>query len=148
MKFLSDCYGALGFENAKELWLWKAMDENPNDRDAPFTLGRILIKKKEYRTAEDILSRCIRVEKPELDYPYYSLDAWTERPFLCLAEAKFYNGDWKGTMTYIQKALTMNPKSEIGLRMKKDIEEIVASGQKPYVLQEIPRERIEIPELM
>ena len=29
MKFLSDCYGGLGFENARELWLWKAMNENP-----------------------------------------------------------------------------------------------------------------------
>ena len=148
MKFLSDCYKYLGFENARELWLWKAMDENPKDRDAPFILGMLLIKKKEYRTAIDVLNRCLAIEKPELDYPFFSLDAWTERPFVCLAEAKFYVGEWNEAISLLDKALSMNPKCEVARTMRDEITSHIASGQKPPTPPpEIPRFRIEIPEL-
>ena len=149
MKFMSDCYGNLGYENAKELWLWKAMNEDPKDRDAPFILGRILLKKKEYRTAKEVLGRCIRIEKPELDYPSFNLESWTERPWLCYGEAQFYAGDWKGALASIDHALQMNPKNEIGLKMKDEIVTMVKGGMRPNMPPpEIPRERIEIPELM
>ena len=149
MKFLSQCYGNLGFENAQELWLWKAMYENPKDRDAPFTLGMLLIKKKEYKTAVSVLERCCAIESPELDYPYFTLDSWTERPFLCLAEARFYNGEWDKADDAIEKALSINPDSELALQMKKDIKGNRDRGAKPTLPPpEIPRERIEIPELI
>lgn len=149
MKLLSDCYAALGFENARELWLWKAMNENPKDRDAPFILGRLLIVKKQYRTAREILQRCIAIEKQELDYPCYHLDVWTEKPYLCLAEAKFYCGDWMGALVDIEKGLSMNPNNEIGNKMKAEITEMLAKGMKPQMPPaEVPRERIEIPALM
>ena len=148
MKFLSDCYKYLGFENARELWLWKAMNENPKDRDAPFILGMLLIKKKEYRTAIDVLNMCLAIEKPELDYPFFSLDAWTERPIVCLAEAKFYVGEWGEALSLLDKALSMNPKCEVAQTMRNEINAHIAAGRKPpSAPQEIPRFRIEIPEL-
>ena len=149
MKFLSKCYGALGFKNAEEMWLWKAMFENPRDRDAPFAIGNMLILKKEYRTAASVLERCCAIDKPELDYPYFTLEAWNERPLLMLAEARFYIGEWDKADEAIEKALTINPTSELGLKMKKDIQRNRDIGAKPNCPPpEIPRERIEIPELM
>ncbi|MBO6031912.1 MAG: glycosyltransferase [Prevotella sp.] len=149
MKFMSDCYGFLGFDNAKELWLWKAMNEDLNDRDSPFILGKLLISKKEYRSAIDVLNRCISIEEPELDYPYYTLEAWTELPYLCLAEAKYYVGDWEGAIQDIDKALAMNPRSILGMNMKKEISNIIASGGvPPRPPADVPRNRIEIKELL
>ena len=149
MKLLSDCYAALGFENARELWLWKAMNENPRDRDAPFILGRLLILKKQYRTALEVLQRCVDIESQELDYPCYHLDVWTEKPYLCLAEAKFYCGDWEGALIDIEKGLSMNPNNEIGQKMRAEITDMQAKGMKPLKPPpEAPRERIEIPELI
>ena len=148
MRFLSDCYGRLGFENARELWLWKAMFENPKDRDAPFILGQLLIQKKQYTSAIDILEKCLSIEKPEFDYPYYILDEWTERPVLCLAEAKYYSGDWNGALKEVDRALKMNPSSTMGLRMKSEIENIIRSGKKPPLcFKKENSVRIEIPEL-
>ena len=148
MKFMSDCYGNLGFENAKELWLWKAMNENPKDRDAPFILGMLLIKKKEYRTAIDVLTKCLAIEKPELDYPFYSLDAWTEKPIVCLAEAKFYVGEWDESIRLLNKALEINPKCDVAKTMRDEIHEHIAAGKRPALPPPvIPRFRIEIPEL-
>lgn len=148
MKFLSDCYGNLGFENAKELWLWKAMEEDPKDRDAPFILGMLLIRKKEYRTAIDVLCRCLAIEKPHLDYPYFSLDAWTEKPIVCLAEAKFYVGEWKESLRLLDKALAKNPKSDLAKTMRDEISAYIAAGRKPPTPPpEIPRMRIELLEL-
>lgn len=148
MKFLSDCYGNLGFENAKELWLWKAMEENPKDRDSPFILGMLLIGKKEYRTAIAVLERCLSIEKPELDYPYFSLEAWTEMPFVCLAEAKFYVGEWDEALKLLDKALCINPKCEVAISMKHEITVYMAEGRTPIRPPvEVPRTRLEIPEL-
>ena len=148
MKLLSDCYAALGFENARELWLWKAMNENPKDRDAPFSLGMLLIKKREYSTAIDVLNRCLAIDKPELDYPFFSLDAWTERPIVCLAEAKFYVGAWGEALSLLDNALSMNPQCEVAQTMRNEINAHIAAGRKPpSAPQEIPRFRIEIQEL-
>ena len=136
MKFLSKSYGALGFENAKELWLWKAMFENPKDRDAPYLIGMILIQKKQWHEAVDVLEKCVAIEKPELDYPFFSLDAWTEKPWISLAEA-------------LDKALEINPNSDLGRRFKDEFNRVMNSGAKPNLPPpEIPLERIEIPELM
>ena len=149
MKFLSKSYGALGFENAKELWLWKAMFENPKDRDAPYLIGMILIQKKQWHEAVDVLEKCVAIEKPELDYPFFSLDAWTEKPWISLAEARFYVGDWKGATAALDKALEINPNSDLGRRFKDEFNRVMNSGAKPNLPPpEIPRERIEIPELM
>lgn len=149
MKFLSQCYGALGFKNAEELWLWKSMVENPKDRDAPFNLGNLLLLKKQYRIAKGVLERCCAIQEPELDYPYFTLEAWTERPFLMLAEAKFYCGDWDGAEKSIEKALTKNPNSELAKKMKQEIKRNRDEGRRPNLPPpEVPRGRIEIPELI
>ena len=149
MKFLSKAYGDLGFANAKELWLWKAMFENPKDRDAPYLIGLLLIQKKQWPEAVDVLERCVAIEKPELDYPFFSLDAWTEKPWISLAEARFYVGDWKGATAALDKALEINPTSELGLKFKDEFNRVMNSGARPNLPPpEIPRERIEIPELM
>ena len=124
------------------------MNENPKDRDAPFSLGMLLIKKKEYRTAIDVLNRCLAIEKPELDYPFFSLDAWTEHPIVCLAEAKFYVGEWGEALSLLDKALSMNPKCEVAQTMRNEINAHISAGRKPPSPPlEIPRFRIEIPEL-
>ena len=148
MKFLSDCYGNLGFDNAKELWLWKAMYEDPYDRDAPFVLGMLLVKKRQYRTAIDVLNWCLAIKKPELDYPFFSLDSWTERPIVCLAEAKFYVGEWTESIRLLNQALEINPRCDVAKTMKAEIERYISEGRKPPLPpSEIPRCRIEIPEL-
>jgi glycosyltransferase involved in cell wall biosynthesis len=149
MKFLSDCYRVLGFPNAQELWLWKAMSENPRDRDAPFALGQLLMNKKEYKTAIRVLEKCLSIEKPEFDYPFFSLSAWTEMPIVCLGESRYYVGDWDGAIRELDKALSMNPKNETARKMRDEIASIIAKGGRPNLPPpEIPRERIEIPELM
>lgn len=149
MKFLSDCYGFLGFPNAQELWLWKSMFENPQDRDAPFALGRLLMSKKQWSEAVDVMERCVAIEKPDLDYPYFMLETWTELPWICLAEARFYLGRWKEAREALDKALELKPLSQLGLKFKEEFARVMTSGAKPNLPPpEVPRERIEIPELM
>lgn len=149
MKFLSDCYGNLGYPNAQELWLWKAMAECPRNKDAPFALGQLLIQKKEYKLAARILEKCIAIQKPELDYPYFALAAWTEIPWVCLGEAKFYIGDWDGAEKAWAKALEMNPANETARKMMSEVASFREKGYKPpKPPPEVPRERIEIPELI
>ena len=149
MKFIADCYLALGKPIEQELWLWRAMEEDTKNRDAPYVLGIILARKKEWRAAAAIMERCVAIKSPDLDYPYFNLASWTEHPWLVLAEARYYLGEWTKALQAINKALEVKPDSELGLKMKDDIKKVIASGAKPHLPPpEVPRERIEIPELI
>lgn len=149
MKFMSDCYAALGYANAHELWLWKAMCEYPADRDASYTLGKVLMAKKEWRTAVAVLEKCVAIEEPDITYPFFNLDAWTEHPWVCLAEAYYYIGEWDKARKAIARAREINPGSKIGTKIAEEMETIFRSGARPpRPPREVPRERIEIPELI
>ncbi len=147
MKFISDCYYALGDQVQQELWLWKAMAEDPLDRDAPYILGKNLIVKREYSIAVSVLKKCLSIKEPQLDFPYFNLEAWGERPWFCLAEALFYVGKWDEADNAIAEGLRINPTNSLGLQLKEDMERNrkVGNPHKPPVI--IPRYRIEIPEL-
>ena len=148
MKFMSDCYFSLGDKVQQELWLWKAMAEDPLDRDSPFILGKNLIAKKEYSIAVPVLKRCLDIKEPQLDFPYFTLEAWGEQPWFCLAEALFYVGNWDEADRAIAEGLKINPQNTIGLQLKADMERNrkIGNPHKPPTI--IPRYRIEIPELM
>ena len=143
MKFISDCYSLKQDEARQELWLWKAMNEDPTDRDAPYVLGRMLIKHKEFSTAVSVLEKCIAIKKPNHDFPMFSLEAWTERPYLSLAEAYFYNGQLPQALTAAKMALENNPDSRMAQITVKEIEDALANAKENIVSK--PCFRIELP---
>ena len=147
MKYLSACYAQKGDEVSRELWLWKAMEEDPNDKDAPFDLGMLLVKKKDYKQAIRILQRCLAITEPHLDYPYFLLDAWGPRPWLCLAEAYYYDGEWEEAKTAISEALKIDSECTLAKTMMAEIELAQQISRPRRPPPEVPRERIVIPEL-
>ena len=67
---------------------------------------------------------------------------------MCLAEAKFYVGEWAESIRLLNQALGMNPRCDVAKTMKKEIEGYISEGRKPPLPpSEILRYRIEIPEL-
>ena len=143
MKFISDCYSLKRDEARQELWLWKAMNEDPTDRDAPYVLGRMLIKHKEFSTAVSVLEKCIAIKKPNHDFPMFSLEAWTEHPYLSLAEAYFYNGQLPQALTAAKMALENNPDSRMAQITVKEIEDALANAKENIISK--PCFRIELP---
>ena len=143
MKFMSDCYARKGDGVQQELWLWRAMIEDPLDRDASYTLGRILVKRKDYKLAQKVLLHCLKIEKPSGEFPFFSLDAWTERPYLSLVEAYFYDGKWPEALEVATTALLKFPKSAMAAKTVEEVKNHLAKGDANKVT-EIPRFRIEI----
>ena len=144
MKFISDCYAFKGDAERNELWLWKACAEDPADRDAPYALGRLLGSHKEYKLAQKVLTKCISIKEQHQEYPCFSLEAWTERPYLSLAECYFYDGLWGQALEYAEQALQINPKSKMARTTVKEIKDFMAQ-KKPLPPNEPPKFRIDLP---
>lgn len=143
MKFLADCYGKKGDATQQEIWLWKAMMEMPTDRDAPYALGRLLNGRKDYKLAQKVLLRCVAIEKPDDNFPFFTLEAWTERPWLALAEAYFYDGKYNEALNAAYKAKTLFPKSRMAQITVSEILAVLSNPKnKPRPIQ--PRHRIEL----
>lgn len=149
MKFISDCYANLRNETRQELWLWKAMAENPRSRDAAFVLGNLLLRRKDYKGAERALQRCVAVTRQDMSFPSYVLEAWTERPYVCLAEAQFYNGKLAEAGKTITAAILMNPQNDTAIKIGTEFEQYRAKGVVPnQPPPEIPRDHVVIPDLV
>ncbi len=148
MKFIAECYAQKGDEARQEAWLFKSMIEDDKDRDAPYLLGIRLILNKEYGTAVKVLERCVAIEKPQLDFPTFKLSAWSEHPWMLLGEAQFHSGNWAKGRECLAKALSINPDNELAKTMLGQIENAIAHNRPPTPYVDVPRLRIEIPELM
>lgn len=147
MKFIANCYAHKGDVSKQEMWLWRAMLEDEKDRDAPYMLGMLLIKGKEYGLAVKVLERCLKIEKPQLDFPAFQLEAWGERPWMLLGEAYFRGGQWEKGKECLEKALGMNPHNELAKTMYNQMQTALRT-RSIAPRHEVPRKRIEIPELM
>ena len=143
MKFLADCYGMLGNRELKELWLWKAMDENPDDRDASFALGVILSENKEYHTAVSVWRKCLAVKERNIEYPSFCADAWTANPYFFLAEALFNIGRPDEAIAVAKEGLTLDENHKGGRELLADMERKKGNIKQPedsnIKMVEIPR---------
>ena len=148
MKFIADCYAFKGDEAHQETWLWKSMLEDDKDRDAPYVLGMLLIRHKEFFTAVQVLEKCLSIEKPQLDFPIFQLAAWGEHPWMLLGEAYFHSGRWLEGKSCLEKALSINPDNELAKTMLGQMEAAIKNNPLPQPPYEVPRLRLDIPELM
>lgn len=113
MRFIAESYKAKKDPTNQELWLWRAMAEDPKGRDYPYDLGCLLLRRKDYALAESVLRKCVAIEKPNLEYPHFNLESFSELPYLHLAEALYYQGKMQEAIQYAQKATELKPDSKM-----------------------------------
>lgn len=63
--------------------------------------------------AESVLRKCVAIEKPNLEYPHFNLESFSELPYLHLAEALYYQGKMQEAIQYAQKATELKPDSKM-----------------------------------
>lgn len=122
MRFIAEAYHGKGDKNNRELWLWRAMAEDPKSRDYPYELGCIYVQNKKYAIAEKLLRQCVDIEKPNLEYPTFNLESFSELPYLRLAEALYYQGKCMEAASLAKKAVEINPDSQIAKTTLSEIE--------------------------
>lgn len=108
MRNIARCYKALGNQEAQELWLWKAAEEDPKNREATFHLGEIAMERKDWRMACRVFERCLNIEKPSLEYISEPV-VWTARPWFLYAQALWWDGQWGKAVDASKKALDISP---------------------------------------
>ena len=110
MRNIATCYGNLKSPEEQELWLWKAASEDPTHREAFFRLGQMFLDNKDYKSALDALARCLAIEKPSLEYISAPI-VWSGYPYFLFSQALWWNGDWAGAVTAVEKALEIEPEN-------------------------------------
>ena len=111
MRNIANCYGHLNHDEARELWLWKAADEDPDNREATYWLADMAMNRKDYRTAVKEFERCLAIKTPSLDYISAPI-VWTARPWFLYAQALWWTGRWSAAIDACAKGLEIEPNNK------------------------------------
>ena len=115
MRFIARCEGMLRHGTERELWLWRAVAEAPEQREAPLELAEMFHERaakshlaqdwlRTARAAEICVSRRNRV----MSY-LTRAEAWGAWPHELLAIALWYGGDRAGAARAHVEAKAINP---------------------------------------
>lgn len=120
MRFIAKCYGAMGDEIRQELYLWQAMSEAPEQREAALELAELVydqicnerdVAKRNYqklvRVCEILLSRKDRV----MSY-LTKAEAWGSKPYDLYSIGLWYTGHEARAIDAIRDALALSPDNE------------------------------------
>lgn len=108
MRNIAKCYENLKSDDKRELWLWKAAEEDPTNREATYQLGLMAMEKKDYRTAVKVFKKCVSIEKPSLEYISDPI-VWTSHPWFLYSQALWWVGCWDDAVNACKKALAIEP---------------------------------------
>lgn len=99
MRFIAKCEGRLGHEAEHERWLWRAVAEAPEQREAAFELAELFYgraSKTHARADWDMAARaaetCTSRSRREMSY-LTRAEAWGAWPWEMLAIARWYLGE-------------------------------------------------------
>lgn len=120
MRFISRCYLALGRKEEALLWLKKAVKEEPNMREAYVELGKFYTMNKRYKLGKKYLLKALEIRNKSITY-INEVFSWDETIPNLLSVCYYYLKDYKKSLEYINKALEMNPDSELLQTNKKFI---------------------------
>lgn len=126
MRNIAKCYENLKNEDMRELWLWKAAEEDPTNREATYQLGVMALDRKDYRTAVKVLQRCIEIEHPSLEYISEPI-VWSPYPWMFYSQALWWVNRWDDAINACRKALEMDPENG---QIKAQMEGMIATRDK------------------
>ena len=108
MRNIAYCYNHLQNADEYELWLWKAAEEDKTNREATYFLGKWALEQKDYRTAVQVLARCVAITKPSLEYISMPI-VWTASPWFLYAQALWWVNRWNEAVEASKKAMEIEP---------------------------------------
>jgi tetratricopeptide (TPR) repeat protein len=119
MRFIARCEGALGHAEARELWLWRAVAEAPEQREAALELAELCqsrANKTQLRLDWSLTSRAAEIctnRKTRVMSYLTRPDAWTSWPWELLAIASWYSGEKAAAKKAHEEAERIEPENEI-----------------------------------
>lgn len=117
MRFIARCYGEIGYPLRQECYLWQAVNEAPEQREAPLELAEFVYAQimKERDQAKRDYQKLVRVceiiiERKERVMTYLTRpEAWGARPWDLLSIGLWYTGRRREAVVAINEAILYSP---------------------------------------
>lgn len=108
MRYIARCQGRLGRDAEAERWLWRAVAEAPDQREAALELAEFALARKEWALLVRAAEACLKVTVRQMSYLTRD-DAWGARPYDLLAVGLWYTGRRAEAISANAKALALAP---------------------------------------
>ena len=111
MRFIARCYGELGDYLRKEIWLRRAITEEPSQREAALELAEMMHAHKDWPALVRACEACLAVKERKMSY-LTKAEAWGYRPHDLYSIGLWYTGHRKEAIRENMRALELNPNDE------------------------------------
>ena len=111
MRFIARCYVELGDYLRKEIWLRRAITEEPSQREAALELAEMMHAHKDWPALVRACEACLAVKERKMSY-LTKAEAWGYRPHDLYSIGLWYTGHRKEAIRENMRALELNPNDE------------------------------------
>ena len=108
MRYIARCYQQVGDLDRAELWLRRAVDEAPEQREAAVELEELAYTRQDWRTVVCAGERAVSVRRRDLTY-LTEAEAWGSKPWDLLSLGYWYTGEREKAAGAIRAALRLAP---------------------------------------
>ena len=108
MRFMAKCYGAKKDVAQMELWLRRAMLEEPTQREAALELAELMHTQKDWPALVRACEACLAVKERRLTY-LTKAEAWGARPHDLYSIGLWYTGRRKEAIKANEEAMRLDP---------------------------------------
>ena len=111
MRFIARCYAAKGDDVQQELWLRRAVMEEPTQREAALELAELLHTRKDWQSLVRACEVCLAVKDRRLTY-LTRAECWGSRPYDLYAIGLWYTGRRKEAVAANMEAMRLSPNEQ------------------------------------
>jgi tetratricopeptide (TPR) repeat protein len=111
MRFIARCYGEKGDAARQECYLWRAINEEPGQREAALELAEFANRQKDWHLLVAACERCLAVTRRKMTY-LTKAEAWGSRPYDLYAVGLWYTGRKKEAIEANETAMKLNPNDQ------------------------------------
>lgn len=111
MRFIAKCYGAKKDILRQEIWLWRAVQEDANQREAALELAEFAYSLKDYNLLTRACEVCLSRNERVMSY-LTKAEAWGYRPWDLYCIGLWYTGKHKEALEALDKAIALKPDDE------------------------------------
>lgn len=125
MRFMAKCYGAKKDVAQMELWLRRAMLEEPTQREAALELAELMHTQKDWPALVRACEACLAVKERRLTY-LTKAEAWGARPHDLYSIGLWYTGRRKEAIKANEEAMRLDPNDKRLKENDRIMREIIA----------------------
>ena len=100
----------LGLSEEAEYWFLQSIKEAPYLREGYVELASFYILKDNYESAYSLLKKALKIKEKSKSYINEEF-AWNDAFYDLLSLAAYYTNHKKESLTYVKKAIKLNPKN-------------------------------------